>query len=286
MKRLLITCGIIVLSVCELALGQNATQPVTLVIHVDAGKKQAPPLSKSDVLILDNDTKIDAVSVVEAALTRDATFAVVVDASGSNRDKIDFIRKSVIDVFDAMTSAPGSRGLLFVFADTIAGGTRWVQRAEAEQVMRGFRVKQGGPTALYGAIVDVAKRLGQENGTSRRLLFVITDGDDNAAGVSSQDAVDACLSAGVTVIPIGLLSYEREKVGKKNLRDLADATGGRAVILDRPADVKSLVSNVLKSEYLVTFNPTKAAGYHRLSIEMQSAPKGTSLKVPKGYYAR
>ena len=134
-------------------------------------------------------------------------------------------------------------------------------------------------------MVKVANSLGAVI-AERRLLFVVTDGDDTSPGVTSQDAVDACLKSGVTIIPVGLLSSGKERVGKINLLFLANGTGGRAVILNAPANLKPLISDILQSEYIVTYTPPSGNGLHRVKMEMTNTPKGVSLNAPEAYYAK
>lgn len=268
----------------SLVLAQSRTTPTTLLVHIEGNKKLLTRISNSDLAVFDNNAKVDSVLEIVPAMGHDAVFAIVVDASGSNLDKIEFIKRAALEVFDAEMTSPGSKGLLFSFADTVEGGDTWVTRTDLQNALRAFRVKHGATSSLYAAIVQAANRLGKEKDVSRRLLFVIADGEDNSQGVTSEEAGKACLRSGVTIIPIGLLSYGREKVGKANLTYLADVTGGQAVILDGPAIVKARVSYILGSEYVVTFTPNAGQGFHSVRMELVSAPKGVSLKSPRGYF--
>ena len=129
MKRFALFCWLLSVAFC-FALAQGVTSPVTLVVHVDGGKKNPIAVSKSDLVVFDNEVKVSSVLEVAPAVSRDAVFAVVVDASGSNLDKVGFIRQSAVDIFDAAMTSPGSRGLLFSFADNVEGGSAWVSHTD------------------------------------------------------------------------------------------------------------------------------------------------------------
>jgi len=265
---------------------QAQVRTASLVVHIE-GKRKTPSINSADVIVFDNDQKLDASTVkIEPAFGTDGVFAILVDASGSNQDKVAFTKRSLMDIFEAASSSGLSKAMLFTFAETLEGGKGWVSKAEVQQGISTFQPKRGAPSPLYGAIVEVAKSLGTATTDARRLMFVVTDGDDTSAGVTSQDAVDACLKYSVTIVPIGLLSNGKEKIGKANLLALAKGTGGSAVILESPANVNALVTSILKSEYIVTFVPANNSGLHRVKMEMSDAPNGLSLQAPAAYYAR
>lgn len=72
--RRVIVCSGVVLPSFWFAIEQGGTTPVTLAIHSE-GKKNTAAISKSDVLVFDNDAKVSSVLDVVPVITQDAAFA-------------------------------------------------------------------------------------------------------------------------------------------------------------------------------------------------------------------
>jgi hypothetical protein len=83
-------------------------------------------------------------------------------------------------------------------------------------------------TKLYEAVVEAARWLSkQETSDKRKIIFVISDGDDDASQISLQDAITTVQSVHIPVVVIAPSVVERKKPGK-DMKQLASATGGHA----------------------------------------------------------
>jgi hypothetical protein len=83
-------------------------------------------------------------------------------------------------------------------------------------------------TKLYEAIVEAARWLSkQEPSDKRKIIFVFSDGDDDASQISLQDAITTVQSLHTPVVVITPSVVERKKPGK-DMKQLANATGGHA----------------------------------------------------------
>jgi len=83
-------------------------------------------------------------------------------------------------------------------------------------------------TKLYEAVVEAAGWLSkQETSDKRKIIFVFSDGDDNASQISLQDAITTVQSLHIPVVVVAPSVVEHKKPGK-DMKQLANATGGHA----------------------------------------------------------
>ncbi len=94
------------------------------------------------------------------------------------------------------------------------------------------KLKVGGGTALFDAIHQACRdkllRETERNG-SRRVLVIITDGEDDASKRSIEQAIDIARRAEVTIYAISTTGYGSTSPGDKVLQKLTEETGGAVV---------------------------------------------------------
>ncbi len=94
------------------------------------------------------------------------------------------------------------------------------------------KLKVGGGTALFDAVHQACRdKLIQqvEPDGVRRVLVLITDGEDDASKHSIEQVVDMARRAEVTIYAISTTSYGSTSPGEKTLDRLTDETGGTVV---------------------------------------------------------
>jgi Ca-activated chloride channel homolog len=163
----------------------------------------------------------------------------------------------------------------------------------------------GGGTALNDAIYAASERLmdaptPSPNPDIRRILVVISDGDDNLSDHALSDAIEMADRAGVSIYTISTnndwvevdtgnpqkLQYSE---GDKILKELANETGGRAFFPFRVDDLAQSfldIGSELRSQYLIGYTPPykEADGqFHR--VDLRVLRKGLTVRARKGYYA-
>lgn len=83
-------------------------------------------------------------------------------------------------------------------------------------------------TALYEAVVAAARWLAkQQSSDTRKMIFVFSDGDDNASQMSLQSTIAAIQKAQIPVCIVAPSVVEHKQQGKA-IKQLANATGGHA----------------------------------------------------------
>ena len=145
-----------------------------------------------------------------------------------------------------------------------------------------------GQTALYDAVYETVTREtgGPDERLSRKVLFVLSDGEDNWSRRSLNDAIDAARAAGFTIYCVTAHNPRSEPEGDMSLRKLAIATGGRAYILssyDHIGGVLDQVEKELRSQYLLTFSPPSATcGLH--SVMVVPFDHAVEIRSKNAYY--
>ena len=92
----------------------------------------------------------------------------------------------------------------------------------------------------------------------RKAIILVSDGDDNQSRVLRQEALDMAQRAEVIVYTISTNLSNIQDQGDKNLKMLADATGGRAFFpfkLQDLADAFHDIREELRSQYSVSYKP-------------------------------
>jgi len=153
------------------------------------------------------------------------------------------------------------------------------------------RLSPGGQTALYDALHAAAHHdlmTAEEAQPVRRVIILLSDGEDNYSRHSLDDAIAAAQMSDVSVYALTVRASRGYYPGDAVLAALADATGGRAFVLPnlkRLDAVFAAIQDELRSEYLVSFHPAERApcGYHALSVRPQD--HRLHVRARRGYFA-
>jgi Ca-activated chloride channel homolog len=156
------------------------------------------------------------------------------------------------------------------------------------------KIDARGGTALYEAVVASADHLAKDARLERKVLFVVTDGEDNASRESLEEAVKQLQEEnGPSVYTIGLLGDEEHpRRARRALEIIAQRTGGLAFFprtLDEVDEISKQIAHDIRSQYTIGYKPTnpKSAGGFR-QIKVEAKAKGHSklmVRTKSGYYA-
>ena len=148
-------------------------------------------------------------------------------------------------------------------------------------------------TALYDAIRDGSAALGGKPG--RKVLVVISDGDDTAQSSTYEQALEAALRNEVMIfslidVPIAA-SAGRDTGGEHALITLSEQTGGKYYYVNtqRLDAAFKQVSDDLRTEYLLGYYPQHqepGVDFHRIVVKIpRAAPGAFDIRNRTGYYA-
>ncbi len=161
------------------------------------------------------------------------------------------------------------------------------------KIERGIaHLRGGGGTAFYDAIVLGSKRLGRQHG--RKVLIVVSDGDDTVKGATYDQALEQALRDEVMIyslidVPIEA-SAGRDLRGEHALITLAEETGGKSFYVSADGLDKTFaqVSEDLRTQYFLAYyshNQEPGTSFHRIQLTIpQAAAKSYNIRCRTGYY--
>jgi VWFA-related protein len=155
------------------------------------------------------------------------------------------------------------------------------------------RIEARGGTALYDAVVASSDHLKKSGELEKKVLLVVTDGEDNASRESLEQALRRLEEQnGPTVYTIGLLGDEHSKRARRALREMAEDTGGVAFFPKDLNEVQAITTQIahdIRNQYTIQYKPTNpqsAGGYRTVKVEAQAhGYKKLQVRTRSGYYA-
>jgi VWFA-related protein len=156
------------------------------------------------------------------------------------------------------------------------------------------KIDAKGGTALYEAAVASAEHLKRNARLERKVLFIVTDGEDNASRETLEQAVKQLQQEnGPSVYAIGILGDEEHpKRAKRALEIMTQRTGGLAFFpktLDEVDEISRQVAHDIRNQYTIGYKPTNprsSGGFRQIRVEAKV--KGHNklvVRTKSGYYA-
>ena len=226
------------------------------------------------------------------------TMGLVVDNSGSMREKRSQVTAAALALIN--TSNPQDEAFVVNFNDEYYLDTEGDFTSNSKELNDALsRIDSRGSTALYDAVIGSLTHI-KKGHKDKRVLLVITDGDDDASTKSLADAMKAAEESNATIYTIGVFSdddREHQKAmvrrSKKELAELSDVTGGVAYFpesLDEVGPVCEQIARDIRNQYTLGYypsNPVKDGTFRTVRVDVMPS-KGESkltIRTRTGYYA-
>ena len=236
---------------------------------------------------------------------------LLLDTSNSIRSRLKFEQDAAIDFLYSVIRRDKDQAFLM----TIEDDPQLVQSVTADlNRIRDaiLRQRAGGATALYDAIYKASEemvKLPLPTGSRldlRRVLVVISDGEDTLSRRSRSEALDMAQRAGIVIYTIStstewIVSDNNSRAaqtanrkymktgGDKVLELFANDSGGRAFfpyLLDDLAQSFAAIGDELRSQYSLAYMPAGRSPDGKFhNIRIQAIPGGLQVRARKGYYA-
>jgi Ca-activated chloride channel homolog len=214
---------------------------------------------------------------------------IVIDNSGSMREKRDKVNKAALNLVRA--SNPEDQVFVVNFNDEYYLDQDFTSNIKKlSDALE--KVESRGGTALYDALVASADYMKKNAKLQKKVLFVVTDGEDNASTDTLEQAIHQLQQEnGPTVYAIGLLGEERARRARRALETVAERTGGIAFLpktLDEVDEISRSVAHDIRNQYTIGYKPKtpKSAGGYR-AIHVDARAKGykkLTVRTRTGYY--
>lgn len=159
------------------------------------------------------------------------------------------------------------------------------------------RIDARGSTALYDAVLASLDHL-KKGHRDKKVLLVVTDGEDNASRHTLEQTVQAIQKTDAVIYAIGLLTREDRRAARRAQRALtalAEASGGLAFF---PRDVNQVheicleVARDIRNQYLLGYypsNPPTNGGFRHVEVRLANVPSSLgklTVRTRPGYFAQ
>ncbi len=218
------------------------------------------------------------------------SMGIVVDNSGSMREKRQKVNAAALNLVRA--SNPDDEVFVVNFNDEYYLDQDFT--ANINKMKEALeKIEARGGTALYDAVVASADWLKQAK-REKKVIFVVTDGEDTASSQSLEQAVRRLQAEnGPTVYAIAILGEEEHpKRAKRALQVMADRTGGIAFFpktLDEVDAISRTVAHDIRNQYTIGYKPStpkNQGGYRTVKVDAKSRSYGKLVvRTKSGYYA-
>jgi Ca-activated chloride channel homolog len=216
---------------------------------------------------------------------------IVIDNSGSMREKRTKVNQAALNL--VRSSNPQDEVFVVNFNDEYYLDQDFTNDLlKLKEALEKIDAKGG--TALYEAVVASADHLKRDAKLERKVLFVVTDGEDNASRESLEQAVKQLQEEnGPSVYAIGILGDEEHpKRARRALEIIAQRTGGLAFFpktLDEVDEISRQVAHDIRNQYTIGYKPTNpkgSGGFRQIRVEAKAKGHGKMLvRTKSGYYA-
>ena len=219
------------------------------------------------------------------------TVGLVIDHSGSMVTKLPHVIAAARTF--VQTSNPKDRLFVVNFNEKVTlglpGATSFTNRSdELEQAIS--RMRAGGMTALYDAIIGALERLPSVS-REKKVLIVISDGGDNASARGLPEALKRAEQSSALLYTVGIFDKQDPDKNPGVLRRLALATGGEAYFPEDLHQVVAICERIardIRNQYTlgyVSTNVSHPGAYRSIRVVATAAGRKLQVRARPGYFA-
>jgi Ca-activated chloride channel family protein len=260
--------------------------PVTV---ADKSGKLIPNLPQSAFKVFEN----GAEQLIKVFRREDVpvSLGIIIDNSGSMRDKRLKVETASADLVKA--SNPQDEVFVVNFNDDAYLDVPFTN--DMKKLEQGLaRIDSRGGTAMRDAItmsIDYLKESGQKQ---KKVLLVVTDGNDTASTGTLEKLVAKAQKAEVLIYAIGLLNEEERREAKKAKRALDELTAASGGLSYYPKDLTEVdrialqVAHEVRNQYTIAYTPTVEAldgSFRAIKVTVSGAGRTALVRTRTGYYA-
>lgn len=236
------------------------------------GKKKDEDLvrcfTRNDFVVLEDGVPQEITSFFDERNNPPVYVGVLMDTSPSTAGKIQFSKRAASDFLYTVVRLRKDKAAFMTFDNEITLWQDFTDKLDLLDKAVDKVKKIGSQTALYDAIYQFSDEK-LRNAAGRRVIVIITDGDDTFSRADINDAIDIAQRTETTIFAIstkeaflgavpGVEAGTIKDRGDKYLERLCDETGGQAFFMsDMLALEKSfkMISEELRSQYILTYRP-------------------------------
>lgn len=250
-------------------------------------------LNPSDLVISDNGEPADKITFFQRQTDLPLRVALVVDTSDSVAHRVAFEKKAAEAFLQGILRPQSDLAMVISFNEQ----ARMLQPATDDIAKLGAAIHSltiKGGTSIYDAVAFAADALSEvpDLDPVRRVIVLVTDGQDNSSRMDLVEAAGRALRAECVIYLVNTDTFvetDLEKHAERATKYLVDATGGSVLDGDSNREIARSLQQIqqeLRSQYAVSYRPHGLIGGLLLRTIRIQGPKGVRLRYRTGYYAR
>jgi Ca-activated chloride channel homolog len=259
----------------------SASTPTVQIFMTVSDRHGAPATPSQSELRVAVDKQPTQINALRSAKNDPLLFAVLVDTSGSDDKIADKVRKAALQIFQGLSSE-ANKGYLALFDDRVRVSEQPMQISEVGKVLAEARFRGG--TAAYDAIEQIcAEKLSRARNPNnpRRVILLISDGEDNSSNIRASAAEAAALREGVTVFAlIPPRSPQSGPRGERFLKEISSETGGEAENDRDLVQEVPLLLKAIQNQWAMSFVPAQSPDQKLHSLEIKTSQKSIRVAAP------
>jgi VWFA-related protein len=218
------------------------------------------------------------------------SLGLVIDNSGSMRDKRQKVEGASVQLVKA--SNPQDQVFIVNFNDEAYLDVPFTNdTAKLEEGVA--RIDSRGGTAMRDAIAMSIDYMKSDGKLDKKVILVVTDGNDNMSSISLEQLVQKAQQAEVLIYVVGLLNEEDKGEAKKARRALdaiTTASGGLPYYPEAVSDIAEIalqVAHEIRNQYTIAYTPSNATldgSYRPIKVSV-NGPNRPVARTRTGYYA-
>jgi len=254
----------------------------------DRNNRFVPNLTAADFQIFEDKVpqKIEYFSDLSQDTKIPRTIALLIDSSGSVKQMLPYEKATAAEFFRKVLRKGKDLALIIQFDSEVNLVHDFTDDVDV-LIDSMDSIRAGNATALYDAVfLAVDEKLKQEVG--RRIIVVITDGDDTISKVRKETAIELSQKHDVLIFGIGIRGNFGADFGV--LKRFAQDTGGSffspRARMDEIESAFRAINDELQGQYSIAYTSTntrKDGGFRQVDIRCKQS--GVRIKTRKGYYA-
>jgi Ca-activated chloride channel family protein len=234
----------------------------------DKKKEVVQCFSKDDFIVLEDGVPQDITFFTDEKTNPPVYVGVLMDTSPSTAGKMTFSKRAASDFLYTVVRLRKDKGAFMTFDNEVNLIQDFTDKLDLLDKAVDRVKKVGSQTALYDAIYQFTEEK-LRSAPGRRVIVVITDGDDTFSRADLNDAIDIAQRTETTIFGIstkeaflgavpGVEAGTVKDRGDKYLTRLCEETGGEAFFSGDMGALERAFTNIsreLQSQYIITYRP-------------------------------
>lgn len=243
--------------------------PVTV---KDKKKNLITGLSRGDFVVIEDGVQQEVTFFSDEKTNPPVFVGVLMDTSPSTAGKLAFEKESAKNFIYTVTRARKDKAAFMTFDNEINLVQDFTDKLDLLDRAVDKVKKPGSQTALYDAVWQFSDEK-LRNAPGRRVIVIITDGDDTFSRADVNDAIDIAQRTETTIFAIstkagflgtvpGVDAGTVKDKGDKELTRLCEETGGEVFFTGDQLELErsfTKISQELRSQYIITYRPANQA---------------------------